>query len=97
MFGWAPSCQCDCPASVWLIAAIPNIKGAVWMYSWCAHSDATQERSWHFVVTSVLLSAGYDRRLRDLVDDTGDVTIATDLGVPRSTARRWLGKARRVN
>jgi hypothetical protein len=29
----------------------------------------------------------YDYRLRDLVERTGDVTLATDLGVPRSTAR----------
>jgi hypothetical protein len=29
----------------------------------------------------------------DLVRRTGDVTIATDLGVPRSTARGWLGAA----
>jgi len=36
----------------------------------------------------------YDHRLRDLVHRTGDVTIATDLGVPRSTARGWLGGAR---
>ncbi len=35
----------------------------------------------------------YDHRLRDLVQRTGDVTIATDLGVPRSTARGWLGGA----
>src|SRR5262245_3165799 len=28
----------------------------------------------------------YDHRLRDLVKRTGDLTIATDLGVPRSTA-----------
>jgi hypothetical protein len=33
----------------------------------------------------------YDHRLRDLVRRTGDVTIATDVGVPRSTARGWLG------
>jgi putative transposase len=33
----------------------------------------------------------YDHRLRDLVRRTGDVTIATDFGVPRSTARGWLG------
>src|SRR5215831_2775398 len=33
----------------------------------------------------------YDHRLRDLVQRAGDVTIATDLGVPRSTARGWLG------
>src|SRR5687768_16824432 len=32
----------------------------------------------------------YDHRLRDLVQRTGDLTIATDLGVPRSTAREWL-------
>jgi hypothetical protein len=32
----------------------------------------------------------YDHRLRDLVHRTGDLTIATDLGVPRSTARGWL-------
>jgi hypothetical protein len=31
-----------------------------------------------------------EHRLRDLVLRTGDVTIATDLGVPRSTARGWL-------
>jgi len=35
----------------------------------------------------------YDHRLRDLVHYTGDVTLATDLGVPRSTARGWLGAA----
>jgi hypothetical protein len=38
----------------------------------------------------------YDHRLRDLVQRTGEVTIATDLGVPRSTARGWLDKAPRV-
>ena len=32
----------------------------------------------------------YDHRLRELVHRTGDVTIATDVGVPRSTARGWL-------
>jgi putative transposase len=35
----------------------------------------------------------YDHRLRDLVQRTGDLTIATDLGVPRSTARGWLAAA----
>lgn len=34
-----------------------------------------------------------DHRLRDLVQRTGDLIIATDLGVPRSTARGWLGAA----
>jgi hypothetical protein len=32
----------------------------------------------------------YDHRLRNLVQRTGDVTVATELGVPRSTARGWL-------
>ena len=32
-------------------------------------------------------------RLRDFVQRTGDLTIATDLGVPRSTACGWLGAA----
>jgi hypothetical protein len=35
----------------------------------------------------------YDHRLRDLVQRTGELTIATDLGVPRSTARGRLGAA----
>ena len=35
----------------------------------------------------------YDHRLRELVHRTGDVTIATDVGVPRSTARGWLRPA----
>src|SRR5262250_3069726 len=34
----------------------------------------------------------YDHRLRNLVQRTGDMTVATDLGVPRSTARGWLGE-----
>src|SRR5688572_27593862 len=38
----------------------------------------------------------YDHRLRDLVRRTGDVTVATDLGVPRSTARGWLAEAATV-
>jgi hypothetical protein len=38
----------------------------------------------------------YDHRLRDLVQRTGDLTVAADLGVPRSTARGWLDAAPRV-
>jgi hypothetical protein len=38
----------------------------------------------------------YDHRLRDFVQRTGDPTIGTKLGVPRSTAREWLGAAPRV-
>jgi len=35
----------------------------------------------------------YDHRLRDLIQRAGDLTIPTDLGVPRSTARGWLAAA----
>ena len=38
----------------------------------------------------------YDHRLRDLVQRTGDVTIATDLGIRRSTARGRLGNGQTV-
>src|SRR5215831_16863755 len=38
----------------------------------------------------------YDHRLQNLVQRTRDVTIATDLGVPRSTARGWLSQAPKV-
>jgi len=38
----------------------------------------------------------YDHRLRNLVQRTGDVTVATDLGVLRSTARGWLGETATV-
>ena len=46
-----------------------------------------------FMPTTVRPQQRYDHRLRHLVHRTGDVTIATDLGVPRSTARGWLGGA----
>ena len=48
------------------------------------------------MTTTGRLQQRYDHRLRDLVHRTGDVTIATNLGVPRSTARGWLGKAPKV-
>ena len=44
------------------------------------------------MMTTGRLQQRYDHWLRELVQGTGDVTIATDLGVPRSTARGWLGK-----
>ena len=42
------------------------------------------------------LQQRYDHRLRDLVQRTRDATIATNLGVPRSTARGWLRKVPKV-
>ena len=48
------------------------------------------------MTTTGRLQQRYNHRLRDLVQGTGDVTIATNLGVPRSTARGWLGKAPKV-
>ncbi len=32
----------------------------------------------------------YDHRLRELVRKTGDLTIATEIGVPRSTVAGWI-------
>ena len=46
--------------------------------------------------TAARIQQRYDHRLRDLIQRTGDVTIATDLRVPRSTARGWLGQAPKV-
>src|SRR5688572_7627473 len=45
------------------------------------------------VMTTSRPQRRYDHRLRDLVQRTRDLTIATDLGVPRSTARGWLDAA----
>ena len=41
-------------------------------------------------VTTARPQHRYDHRFRELVQRTGDLTIATDRGVPRSTARGWL-------
>jgi hypothetical protein len=41
------------------------------------------------VTTTSRRQQRYDHRLRDLVRRTGDVTLATALGVPHSTARGW--------
>src|ERR671919_970930 len=35
----------------------------------------------------------YDHRLREFVQRTGNLSVAADLGVPRSTARGWLRTA----
>ena len=32
----------------------------------------------------------YDHRLKDLVRETGDIQLAVQRGVPRSTAQDWL-------
>jgi hypothetical protein len=48
------------------------------------------------MMTTVRPQQRYDHRLRELVHGTRHVTLATDLGVPPSTARGWLGKAPKV-
>src|SRR5437870_11614156 len=45
----------------------------------------------HSMPTTARPQQRYDHRLRNLVQRTGDVTIATDLGVPRSTAP-WVAR-----
>jgi hypothetical protein len=59
-------------------------------------SGVTERRMIVPMTTPVRPQQRYDHRLRDLVHGTRDVTIATDLRVPRSTARGWLGKAPKV-
>jgi hypothetical protein len=48
-----------------------------------------------FIPTTARPQRRYDP-LRNFVQRTGDVTVATDLGVPRSTARGWLRAASTV-
>ena len=43
-----------------------------------------------FMATTVRPQQRYDHRLRHLVHCTGDVTIATDLGIPRPNWPRRL-------
>jgi len=49
-----------------------------------------------FMPTMARPQQRYDHRLRNLVQRTEDLTIATDRGVPRSTARGWLGKTPKI-
>lgn len=42
------------------------------------------------MITSTRSQRSYDHRLRRLVQSTGDVDLAIEQGVPRSTARDWL-------
>ena len=41
------------------------------------------------------IQRSYDHRLVHLVQETGDATIATRIGVPRSTANGWVRRAPR--
>src|SRR5262249_49160627 len=59
-------------------------------------SGATERPMISRMTTTRRVQQCYDHRLQDLVHATGDVTIATKRGVPRSTARGWLRKARTV-
>jgi hypothetical protein len=59
-------------------------------------SGVSERRMTIPMTTTGRLQQRYDHRLRDLVQGMGDVTIAMDLGVPRSTARGGLGKAPKV-
>ena len=43
------------------------------------------------MTTAVRRQKRYDHRLRELVRRTGEIHLATARGVPRSTARGWLG------
>lgn len=43
--------------------------------------------------TATRLQRIYDHRLKELVNETGDIHLAVRRGVPRSTARGWLGRS----
>ena len=45
--------------TVGLLSTIPYIIGAVIMCWWAARSDARKERFWHFIVPSLIFSAGF--------------------------------------
>jgi hypothetical protein len=59
-------------------------------------SDVSEPSMIILMTTSRRPQQRYDHRLRELVRGTGDVTIATDIGIPRSTARDWLREAPKV-
>ena len=59
-------------------------------------NDVSEPPEDHPMTTTGRPPHRYDDRLRDLVRRTQDVTIATDLGVPPSTARGWLSQAPKV-
>ncbi len=42
------------------------------------------------MIATTRIQRRYDHRLRQLVQTTGDVGLATRHGVPKSTARGWL-------
>ena len=46
------------------------------------------------MISTTRVQRRYDHRLRELVQSTGDVGLATQRGVPRSTARGWLTSTR---
>jgi transposase-like protein len=58
--------------------------------------SGVNQRPMIILMTTSRRQQRYDHRLRDLVHSTGESTIATDLGVPRSTAHGWLRTAPRV-
>jgi sugar phosphate permease len=45
--------------TVGLLSTIPYIIGAVIMCWWAARSDARKERFWHFIIPSLIFSAGF--------------------------------------
>jgi hypothetical protein len=45
------------------------------------------------MLTATRLQRIYDHRLKELVNETGDIHLAVRRGVPRSTARGWLGRS----
>lgn len=42
------------------------------------------------MATATRIQRAYDHRLKNFVNETGDIQLALNRGIPRSTARGWL-------
>ncbi|WP_300000158.1 MFS transporter [uncultured Cedecea sp.] len=65
---------------VGLLGTIPYIFGAFVMCWWSKHSDKTNERTWHFILPSIVFSAGF------VIAAISDSPMISMLGLTISTA-----------
>jgi ACS family tartrate transporter-like MFS transporter len=64
---------------VGMLGTIPYIAGAVVMCWWSNHSDKTNERTWHFIIPSLVFSVGF------VVAAVSDSPVISMLGLTIST------------
>jgi len=65
------------------VKGVLTYRGQVGLHPWAARQCLTMSEKRHE-------QRVYDPRLRQLVRNTGDIRVATEIGVPRSTAAGWL-------